>query len=114
MPLGPRLPRARTRVFGVRTADSMLSAPGRCPDENAKIPDSVRESSAITNKKCSQKARTPGHRPVIGPLLSEDAPPPRPPGVSQLLLEPVRPFPLALQLLPERGLRNRLKLSLAL
>ena len=53
----------------------------------------------------------------MGLLLSEDSPPPRASrlaSVSEFLLQPVRPFLLPLQLLPERGLRDRLKLSLSL
>jgi len=91
--------------------------PGRCPDFGRGYPDTVRRWSAIGDKKCFRKPRTGGRCPVMGLLLSEDSPPPRASrlaSVSEFLLQPVRPFLLPLQLLPERGLRGRLKLSLSL
>ena len=93
-----------------------ISRPGRRPVFRGLCPAGVRKTSAISNKKCSRKARTGGRCPVMGLLLSgaKPAPPPRTAGVPEFLLQAVRPFLLPLQLLAECGLRDRLKLPLSL
>lgn len=60
----------------------------------------------------SSVLRKPGQRDGVR-SLSEDAPPPRPAGISEFLLQAVCPFALPLELLAKCGLRYRLKLSLA-
>ncbi len=99
-PIGPR----RSGLPKLRTVS------GNCPQTSGHL-------SAIAFKKHSRKFRTAYISLSLADgvrSLAEDAAPPRPARVPEFLLQPVRPLLLPLQLLPECGLRYRLKLSLAL